>query len=246
MLLTWTCIGCNLKYSNFDQFQQHISGIKETVQYYCKNHDIYFNQKSAHSCKSEKRCAFCSEEIPLQYEEHACFHLYKKGDIQSCDVCGMTLRKILLCDHLKQMHKKKLRMCKKCDMFFNSEKEYNQHRYVKHIIREKTYTVCHICGKTYSSFTISGHIKSIHKQSREAKCKECGKAFMNNWKLQRHMIVHSNEMKYQCDICEKMFKMQYSLQVHKNMHFNKDTFCCTICDKQFSTKQSRDKHLRKH
>lgn len=205
----------------------------------------------------EKRCSFCCRILRKDFKKHKCFHNYSKKDLKCCDICSCKYSSDYEAEHLKlhglKRRKKKSNerriggKCKKCNLKFNNAKEYYQHRYKRHYRkREKTNTVCHICGKVYSSYTIGEHLKNIHARRRNYKCVECEKCFANKYKLDRHMIVHSNEFKHQCNICNKMFKMQYSLQVHLKMHNNKVSFECYICSKTFSTKQSKDSHLKRH
>lgn len=254
---SWTCFGCDNSFSNFAKLQQHLNNIREIVQYFCKLHNIYFENDSDHECLMEKRCGFCVHPLGEDFKLHKCFHIYAENDLKCCNICDCTYSSQYEREHLKghgvKKRKKKVSVgrtggkCKKCDLHFSNVKEYYQHRYKRHYKkREKTNVVCHICGKVYSSFTIGEHLKNIHAKKRNYKCVDCGKCFANKYKLDRHMIVHTNEFKHQCSICNKMFKMRYSLQVHLKMHNNKITFECYICSKTFSTKQSRDGHLKRH
>ncbi|CAG9816296.1 unnamed protein product [Phaedon cochleariae] len=231
--------------------RKHLKNLPETLQYFCEKHKKFFNSTIEHSCKALKRCISCFEEVPSNSASHVCSYKHTKKYLKTCDFCGVAFAKQLFDDHLKLVHKlvERPRRCTKCKMKFPNLKEYYRHRYSKHRTKNrnrKKITVCYICGKNYSTNTLTQHIKTIHQKARSFGCEACGKAFATKYKRDRHMIVHTNELRYQCHVCSKMFKMPYSLQVHTKMHSRKEEFECIVCGKTFSTKQSRDNHLKTH
>ncbi|KAG5896082.1 hypothetical protein JTB14_006871 [Gonioctena quinquepunctata] len=208
-----------------------MASIKETVQYFCKTHDLHFDSESQHPCEVPKRCAFCFEETQKDFEGHACYHKFTSNDLAFCDECGRSFSKELLDKHLRRVHnlRKRSRKCNKCKVRFDNEKEYYHHRKRKWRKYGKNNLTCKICKSEYQSAEkLSEHLKKVTLKVTQY-CLKC--------KGNSNLPKSFPELLKKCAFCEKKIS-EKNLMNHSCFHAITDQSSCQFCRSDLDGKNS--------
>lgn len=115
--------------------------------------------------------------------------------------------------------------------------------------REKSKSMCDICGKYVDKSYIKNHIKMVHKRSGSFICSVCSKCFHRQHLLNDHMNSHYNRQPYICPLnCGHKYSTKAGWRKHyKHCKEGKPRYKCIICKTSYSCRASlRDHHLSQH
>ncbi|CAB3387535.1 Hypothetical predicted protein [Cloeon dipterum] len=150
----------------------------------------------------QRRCPLNPNPAPPQPKKQP-----KRKVSVTCELCGKTLAKASMQEHLKIMHD----------------------------IGTRT-SVCHICGKSFSyNSALLVHLSRHDVDGRRWQCDICGLTAVVKSELERHILVsHLKKKQFVCAQCGKRFGYLSSLKKHTSaMHSAvKPTKRCDVCGKQ--------------
>ena len=146
--------------------------------------------------------------------------------------------------------KKRMPICRECQVGFTNWTEYNMHLVRRHAGKDKY--VCSVEGcdkelKTLSSYKMHEY---YHEEDKKCfQCKVCKVKFTYESQLDRHMDGHTDNKPFKCasKTCPRFvegFKSQQSLNRHMDIHAGK-RIPCTVegCTKDFPTKAYLKEHM---
>jgi len=137
-------------------------------------------------------------------------------DVVQCDVCGKSLTRGNLKDHVATFHStERPYSCSTCQQSFGTKKilYYHSQSHIKSI-------QCEMCSKFFSKTReLSAHKISIHTGEKPFACAICPKKFNKKYNFDGHMRLHKGEKPYSCDQCGKTFTFRHYIKKHKaKMH----------------------------
>ena len=103
---------------------------------------------------------------------------------------------------------------------------------------------CHICVKTFSTYSVLKQHSLVHSKAKPHKCQMCAKCFSRKGVLKRHLVTHSKEKPYRCELCPKRFTQKGSVAKHMVVHTGEKPYHCEKCYSCFTEKGNLLKHLR--
>lgn len=132
---------------------------------------------------------------------------------------------------------------------------------------------CHVCTKTYTTFTqIKQHFQEdhpggefyvmccerklkyrfraeehaiLHMDPNAFKCSLCDKILKSKNCLKSHMVhIHASEFKHVCETCGKCFRLESALREHRKSHTRKPTHACRYCESMFTDRNGLTHHIK--
>ena len=219
-----------------------------------KKLDLKIHLRSNHKESKSNRCEtvsciHCSFKAASKFDLK--IHLRTKhketklssAEAISCIHCLFkATNKFNLKTHMRTEHTDSKLSCNHCDIKFNSEAAYRNHKIRKHTDPDKVkLLVCEHCSystKLDCSF-------SLHKKKHNGKmihCDQCDYQTVAN----KHLIAHKESQhennEYKCETCEYIGKTNRALKFHINRDHRGIRYFCASCD-YIATKTS---NLRSH
>ncbi|XP_064100775.1 zinc finger protein OZF-like [Macrobrachium nipponense] len=180
----------------------------------------------------------------------------ERGALEECQCTIDTEEKEEKEDDSKS--KRKQCICKLCDEMFLSKKNYREHVYKCHPIKEEG--VCLFCKKSLPKTSSSGdcrknsfaqqddlqsHIQT-HTEKTLYHCNLCNKNFSQASSHRTHMKTHNENSHFECDSCGETFTLNSTLQVHLMKHQKDKAYKCTLCEKCFTHPSTLKTHMKVH
>ncbi|XP_044727283.1 zinc finger protein 260-like isoform X2 [Chrysoperla carnea] len=249
------CSECKLKFFHPLHLKQHQELTHNPLNLTCKIcnkvlKDIYSlrDHKLTHSNQKLRPCERCDESFKnnRELESH---NEEVHGIIEkrvTCHICGKSVTKKYLDDHL-EIHKEREKItCDKCSKTFISELTLKRH--IKEIHDNERNHLCNICGhglRTASKLRI--HLLT-HSNERPFACDRCEKTFLRVDGLKDHFArVHLKERNQQCSFCSRAFFNKKDLTCHiRSRHTGEKPYKCEFCDKAFIQRSALNYHLKTH
>ena len=76
-------------------------------------------------------------------------------------------------------------------------------------------STCHVCKKTFSSYSSLSDHANVHTGERPFKCSMCTLCFAHRSTLLKHHRTHSGRKPFVCNICQKRFSQSGNLMRHR-------------------------------
>ena len=107
-------------------------------------------------------------------------------------------------------------------------------------------SVCHECGKAFSSKTrFRAHLRRhSSKTSGRYQCKQCDKNFVQRSSLTTHMRIHTGERPFKCTDCPDSFGDYSTYTKHQRTHTGEKPYTCPVCARKFSQSGNMHRHLK--
>lgn len=133
--------------------------------------------------------------------------------------------------------------CRKCIKYFNTFKEYSEHRLSSE--HENVRHKCPICNKLYTAEYIKRHML-LHEMERQYMCDICGKKFALQAPFKRHRVTHFYSLPFQCTLCPYKGRFRESLKMHMRTHTGEKPYQCSQCPSRFVNASNLNKHMLTH
>ncbi|XP_022827449.1 gastrula zinc finger protein XlCGF17.1-like [Spodoptera litura] len=133
--------------------------------------------------------------------------------------------------------------CKKCEISFDSFKEFNDHKLTEE--HENMRLVCPVCNRSYTALYLKKHL-AIHKQETPFMCDICGKNFSMQGPFTRHRLTHFYKLPFNCSLCPYKGRFRESLKMHMRTHTGEKPYQCSQCPSRFINKSNLNKHIKTH
>ncbi|XP_074644203.1 uncharacterized protein LOC141901033 isoform X1 [Tubulanus polymorphus] len=172
----------------------------------------------------DRTCNMCGETFHglRRYSKHIReVHNVKRApsEMVTCELCGKSLRKKHLKQHVLNVHKKQRpHVCQICNRGFTTN--------------------------SYLQYHLTTH-KDADERTRPYLCPHCGRGFYRNTQLQDHINGHTGNKPYTCKLCDKSFPYRSALHKHYSVHEEK-LFRCSRCSKTFKNNEHLEDHMRSH
>ncbi|KAM3955451.1 uncharacterized protein ACR2FA_010654 [Aphomia sociella] len=144
---------------------------------------------------------------------------------------------------------KKKYMCHKCNIQFDSLKQWKSHRKVHSTVVEVLEYQCSMCNHKFArKSSLTNHIRH-HKVKEGIKftCVTCKREFKHQAHLDNHILaMHTCNDGITCTYCNKGFTTKESLELHLESHKTEKKHQCKICNKSFYMPSTLTDHMRTH
>ena len=229
-----TCICCGKKFPKQGLLNEHLRARGEFHNNKCPQcPDVVFKSWEEHREHVAKthggnfvfRCRFCPEyfETDTIRRHHQTLNhgINAKNDVNKeawrekivCDLCGKSVFKRHLGQHIISVHGPKNFKCDQCDKNFQTQAVLNNHKKFIH-----TYTTCELCGKVSTRKNHRRHNLKHHtpEHLKPYQCSICDpvRGFISSVDLNDHMNTHTGEKPYECNICSAAFRSNGNLAAH--------------------------------
>ncbi|XP_064100774.1 zinc finger protein 436-like [Macrobrachium nipponense] len=168
----------------------------------------------------------------------------ERGALEECQCTIDTEEKEEKEDDSKS--KRKQCICKLCDEMFLSKKNYREHVYKCHPIKEEG--VCLFCKKSLPKTSSSGDCrKTGNLMKKHYICNICGQTFDGSDALDNHITSHSDVKTFHCNKCGKKCASLNTCKDCGNNSSGESAFCVNReikndCEKSLITSSSLDTH----
>ena len=187
------CEKCGKLLFSSTYYKQHQKTHEEKVtisSYTCpeENCKVGFTSKVKYIRHLRTHHNFSNEEILARGGTVA-----KPVESVQCNMCGVTINKYCLTDHMKLLHgiaNSPDYTCQDCGKVFRTKKNFTRHARMHLPDNEKKFQ-CNICYKGFTKKVVfDGHMNS-HLNLKPFKCKVCSQGFQNDSNLRHHLkTVH--------------------------------------------------------
>ncbi|VVD05964.1 unnamed protein product [Leptidea sinapis] len=241
---------------NFDGNSRHLLNYLNPIK---KNATDTLRKNKASWNGISYSCEDCGKEFSSSY--YLNMHLKNSGQKELCWICiKMVNRGQEMKDHLANIHKINMFLCKDCPILTKTESELKQHRKTCHISGVFT---CSQCGRSFhrlNSFELHGQMHAVRT------CRACGLQFTNRGCYREHRSKCEPDAKpdprtlpknkrsnirdlatFICDYCSKIYHKRAQLQNHiKWIHMDVRPHQCQWCGKRFYTSARLAEHTVVH
>ena len=167
----------------------------------------------------------------------------KDEKIYICKKCEFaTKHRSSMCRH-SNIHSSKIG-CPRCDKWFDSQEELNEHLPVHDYMCEK-------CSRRFKCFSgLYKHKMSQHVDTPRYTCEWCSKGFHVEREYRDHLNTHSKERPYICEECAATFSYYNSYARHKKTCKGavadrpQQIHQCPFCDVIVKSKDILTDHIR--
>ncbi|XP_058066218.1 zinc finger protein 613-like [Anopheles bellator] len=200
----YTCIDCELVYSNLKEFISHRKHHKPT------------KRNNPEQDGESYQCTDCSKCFPTEVavDRHIA-NVHYAPKLFICDVCSKSFRQKKNYDyhkrviHLKQYTPVECDICKK---WLKDACYLREHKAKCHSIKK---CVCSTCGKEFlKTANLKNHITRVHNANKLL-CSICGKSLSSKNNLKEHMFSHTGDYLYTCPYCPKQFNSHSNMTTHR-------------------------------
>ncbi|XP_053406962.1 zinc finger protein 2-like isoform X4 [Mercenaria mercenaria] len=227
--------------------------------YFCRDCQYTFPEEKYYtlhkrSGKCVFQCQFCDKKYTFknfsQYQEHLKQHRAKDANGKDasqkaahfeCPICTKSFSSIYnMVRHVENVHtlrKDNVYRCQHCHLTFETKETLIAHR-------KSHQSICHDCGKFYSSTSsLNVHRQKLHSD-RKYYClaENCSYVGTSKQALDFHMNMHSGSKPYSCKHCGKSYHRKDSCSRHQLLCVSGVT--CDVCSAKLGSKGALDAHLR--
>ncbi|XP_063699113.1 zinc finger protein 436-like [Culicoides brevitarsis] len=227
----FACKRCSLYFrtqKSFDKHNRH-SHLVENLPFPCNlcisarfvTEEILNIHRKLHEVDETKRakkpfgCAACELRFckKSMLENHVRHH--EKNELDSCQVCGMTLHRSSMADHMDK-HKTK---------------------------PEEFKNVCHLCGRRFRvEYSLMKHLKT-HDAPQFYECDKCGKTIKKKCNFVNHVKkCDGPQTVFSCKFCAQTFLSKSVKYKHEDREHK--GFSCKRCNMRFDRYQDLKVHRR--
>jgi len=178
--------------------------------------DLKKHIKQVHDKVFDQFCDKCdfSCSLPTDLSQHK-NKVHEEGN-KVCKVCNLAFDSLLQLNKHRRIHKEVSFTCMECSYPAESQFMLKVHRWEAH-----KSSICLSCDYVGSNYTdLNQHSLSIHKISPNVRkiCTECDFSAYNSYDMEVHMKQHYNEARKQrskkCPTCSYTCKWAYQLKNH--------------------------------
>ena len=175
-----------------------------------------------------KLCPQCGSSFPNDriFTKHLKRCKLKSHEIGECHICGKTMKKYSLKNHIERQHTlDDVCPCPFCGKLYPNRLQLDNHTKtcVADQGRKEERFECPKCGKAFKKMSVlSKHVRRKHDNVKNYACDQCGKRFVERHYLRAHVIaIHDKLKPFICDLCGFKTAKHSNLNIHRQKSHTK-------------------------